>query len=122
MAKSTPYDEDPERYSYASDEDLKRWYRQSNTLGKRLSSAEGLTLYFFLWSSGITVVGSLLTLLIHSWIGSWIVLLVGGIVLALPVLSVIILGISILAEAHGDKITNREYLRELRRRDAASSL
>lgn len=117
MTRSTPYDDDPERYSYASDDDLKRWYRETNTLGKRLSSAEGLTVYFFSWAVGITTLAGLLTLLLHSWIDSWIVVLVGCIILAPSAFMVIVLGLAILSGSHSKKKANQRYLKELRRRE-----
>lgn len=114
MAKSNSYDTPPARYPYASDDDLKRWYQNTNTFGKRLSSVDGLTRFFFLWSVGIIVIGSLLILLTDSLIGAVVV----GVLLALPVLSFFILSISILSEVHSKKKTNQRYLNELQRRDA----
>lgn len=106
-----------EKYKHFSTPQLKRYASQSNSWGKRLANVEGLTAYFFSVCLAIMVFGGLVVALVYAWLGSWIVLLVGGLLLAIPCLTVIILGIGIIFEIVQAKAKYNSSMAEIERRE-----
>lgn len=111
-----------EHFKYYDTETLKRHASQSGTLSKRLNSVEGMTSYFFSRCLAVTVVGSVLTWVLYMLMGSWIILLVSGILLFLPALSVLILGMVIVGDAYESKQEYNLTVAEIERRSRSEHL
>lgn len=120
MAKDG-YRDTEEEYKDYSTKQLKRYASQSNSWGKRIAQADGLTEYFFVTCLGITVFGSLITAFLYAFIGSWVVLLVAGILLIIPCLTILILGMNILMGAFSAKAEYNALMNEIERREKKSS-
>lgn len=107
-------------YQDSETEDLIRWGQGLNSFKKQASTFDGLTQYFFTWALGITIIGSFITYLIYQLNESWITLLVAGIVLIIPALSVLIFSCLLVSEILRNKKNYQEIVEELKFRNVIS--
>lgn len=111
-----------ESFKYLSDEELMESAYQESTLGKRFESFDAESGALFMLTTLITVVGVIVTAVVYHFVNSWIVLLVAGLLLAIPVASVLILSMLAIGHVHSKKNKYKLALIELNRREKSANL
>lgn len=111
-----------ESFKYLSDEQLMESAYNKSTLGKRFESFDAESGALFTVTALITVVGAIATSVVYHFVSSWIVLLVAGLLLAIPAASVVIFSMLAIGHVHSKKNSYKLALIELNRREKSANL